>query len=117
MDASTSNADGPSVRQSIYTPIFATDYRVVHLLPGNFSDDIQCVLETRSFRVKTRYEALSYQWGDESHSRPIQLANLDHTTHASSRFLSRFFPKSVAESMDKMLEGVQAITYRYHFYV
>ncbi|KAK4133862.1 hypothetical protein BT67DRAFT_32895 [Trichocladium antarcticum] len=30
-----------------YTPIAATDFRVVHLLPGTFNDEIRCVLETR----------------------------------------------------------------------
>ena len=61
---------------SMYKPILATEFRVMHLLPGGFNDDIQCVLETRSCEIKTRYEALSYQWGDGSTTRPIRIAHL-----------------------------------------
>lgn len=58
-----------------FKPIAATDFRVVHLLPGTFDEDIQCVLETRPSTVKTRYEAISYQWGDDSVKKPILLAH------------------------------------------
>lgn len=63
---------------SPYKPISASEFRVVHLLPGQFGDEIQCVLETRAFEVKTRYEALSYQWGDGSLAKStLRVARFD----------------------------------------
>lgn len=62
---------------ALYRPISATEFRVVHLLPGTFDDEIRCVLETRPPNVKTRYKALSYQWGDASITKPIRIARLD----------------------------------------
>lgn len=61
-------------REHVYRPIEESAYRVIHLLPGTFTDDIRCVLETRPEVVMTSYEAISYQWGDESITRPISVA-------------------------------------------
>ncbi|KAK0648395.1 heterokaryon incompatibility protein-domain-containing protein [Cercophora newfieldiana] len=71
----TSNQVDP--RRSLYRPISEAEFRVVHLLPGAFNDDIRCVLETRPPSLKTRYKALSYQWGDPSITKPIRIAHLD----------------------------------------
>ncbi|KAK7956884.1 uncharacterized protein PG986_006106 [Apiospora aurea] len=49
-----------------YKPIAADEFRVVHILPTDDADaEVRCLLETRSPRLKTHYEALSYQWGDD----------------------------------------------------
>jgi hypothetical protein len=60
--------------ENVYRPIEESEYRVIHLLPGTFTDDIRCVLEIRPEHVMTSYEAVSYQWGDESITRPISVA-------------------------------------------
>ncbi|KUJ13955.1 uncharacterized protein LY89DRAFT_753346 [Mollisia scopiformis] len=70
MNACTEEGASNNVHQRLYKPVSATEFRVVHLLPGKFHDEIKCVLETRSFHVKARYKAISYQWGDESPSDP-----------------------------------------------
>ncbi|KAK7997061.1 hypothetical protein PG989_005101 [Apiospora arundinis] len=66
-----------------YRPIAADEFRVVHLLPASpedndngEDDEVWCLLETRSSSLKTQYEALSYQWGDETVTRPIHIAHL-----------------------------------------
>lgn len=68
----------------IYQPISGAEFRVVHLLPGRFDDEVRCVLETRSCEIKTRYEAISYQWGDHSITKPIRIAHLDSPSHLAS---------------------------------
>ncbi|KAH8694427.1 heterokaryon incompatibility protein-domain-containing protein [Ilyonectria robusta] len=90
----TAQAD---TRQVLFHPISATEYRVVHLLPGIFLDEIQCVLETRSTRVQTHYEALSYQWGDKSSTKPVRIAPFDPSSHPTSGILAGPLPKGVAE--------------------
>ncbi|KAK8051294.1 heterokaryon incompatibility protein-domain-containing protein [Apiospora rasikravindrae] len=66
---------------SLYKPIAADEFRVVHVLPADETDDeVRCLLETRSPRLKTHYEALSYQWGDATVTRPIQIARLPSPT-------------------------------------
>ncbi|KAG7286822.1 hypothetical protein NEMBOFW57_009139 [Staphylotrichum longicolle] len=69
-----------TTRGPLYRPISSSEFRVVHLLPGAFSDPIRCVLETRPSSLKIRYEALSYQWGDETTTKPISIARLDPPT-------------------------------------
>ncbi|KAK4447348.1 heterokaryon incompatibility protein-domain-containing protein [Podospora aff. communis PSN243] len=64
-------------RHTLYRSIDPNEFRVVHLLPGTFQDEIRCVLETRPRNLKTRYKALSYQWGDASITNPIRIAHLD----------------------------------------
>ncbi|KAH6971448.1 heterokaryon incompatibility protein-domain-containing protein [Ilyonectria sp. MPI-CAGE-AT-0026] len=84
-------------RQVLFRPISATEYRVVHLLPGKFLDEIKCVLETRSSRVETHYEALSYQWGDKSSTKPVRIAPFDPSSNPRSGILAGTLPKGVAE--------------------
>lgn len=48
---------------AIYEPISPTQFRVVHILPGQPKDPLRCVLEVRTSEAKTAYEALSYEWG------------------------------------------------------
>ncbi|KAK3692972.1 heterokaryon incompatibility protein-domain-containing protein [Podospora appendiculata] len=85
----------------LFRPIEATDFRVVHLLPGKFDDEIRCVLETRPSGVKTRYEAISYQWGDCANTKPIRIAHLDssnrHAAVASPNALTSNTLKAAAE--------------------
>lgn len=93
----TRNTAQADTRQVLFRPISATEYRVVHLLPGTFLDEIQCMLETRSTAVKTRYEALSYQWGDKSGTKLVRIAPFDSSSHPTSGILARPLPKGVAE--------------------
>ncbi|KAL2134482.1 hypothetical protein VTI74DRAFT_11665 [Chaetomium olivicolor] len=92
-------------QKPLYKPISASEFRVVHILPGTFNDELRCVLETRSSIIKTRYEALSYQWGDDSITKPIRIAHLAPAFRQSQTpaqdlkvkpqpwsFLSRFEP-------------------------
>ncbi|KAK4040174.1 heterokaryon incompatibility protein-domain-containing protein [Parachaetomium inaequale] len=64
-------------RNKLYTSLSPTEFRVIHLLPGAFHAPIRCILETRPASIKTRYEALSYQWGDDTITKPIHIARLD----------------------------------------
>ncbi|KAH7303393.1 heterokaryon incompatibility protein-domain-containing protein, partial [Stachybotrys elegans] len=79
----------------LYEPISATEFRIVHILPGSFDDDIHCVLETRPSEVKTQYEALSYQWGEPSPAKPtirispFRDASFMNKPSRSARMLSR----------------------------
>lgn len=66
----------PKVHENLYQPLDESAYRVIHLLPGKFSDDIRCLLEIRSGLIMTSYEAVSYQWGDEAITRPISIASV-----------------------------------------
>ncbi|KAK0710523.1 heterokaryon incompatibility protein-domain-containing protein [Apiosordaria backusii] len=61
----------------MYRNLSENEFRVVHLCPGEFDEEIRCVLEIRPANVKTRYEALSYQWGDDSDLKTIQIVHLD----------------------------------------
>lgn len=99
--SNTRNTARGDVRQFLYRPISATEYRVVHLLPGTFLDEIQCMLETRSSGAKTHYEALSYQWGDKSSTKPVRIAPFDSSSRPTSGILARPLPKGVAESFLK----------------
>lgn len=62
-----------------YRPISTTQFRVVHILLGQFADPLHCILETQPSEVKTSYEALSYEWGAGSIAR--RFINITH--HAS----------------------------------
>jgi hypothetical protein len=73
----------PDSRLPLYRPILPTGLRVVHLLPSlSFDDEILCVLETRPPGLKTRYKALSWQWGTSPSKRPIRVAPLDNALQA-----------------------------------
>jgi hypothetical protein len=75
-------------RNTLYNPLSPTEFRVIHLLPGAFHAPIRCVLETRPAGIKTRYEALSYQWGDDSITKPIHIARLDSASQATPSSLT-----------------------------
>ncbi|KAK1526686.1 hypothetical protein CPAR01_13214 [Colletotrichum paranaense] len=58
---------------NIYVPL---DYRsqqirILELLPGSFDDEIECRLKT--ITQGASYEALSYVWGDPTHTRTIKV--------------------------------------------
>lgn len=101
-------------RSSLYKPIAATDFRVVHLLPGTFSDEIRCVLETRPCHVKTVYEALSYQWGDDSVRKPIHIAHLSPSPRRHRMPDTR--PTWLRSSVRTAAVTVQAAAARYRLY-
>ncbi|KAN0089525.1 hypothetical protein V8E51_019785 [Hyaloscypha variabilis] len=87
MACDTGDSARNNIRQRLYKSISETEYRVVHLLPGRFLDEIQCVLETRSFGVKTRYEAISYQWGDTSNTKPVLVKAYRVLEAAAKRYI------------------------------
>ncbi|KAK0664607.1 heterokaryon incompatibility protein-domain-containing protein, partial [Cercophora samala] len=60
----------------MYQKLEGEEFRVVHLLPGEFDDEIKCVLEIRPPNIKTAYEALSYQWGHDSELKTIRIIHL-----------------------------------------
>ncbi|OAQ62755.1 heterokaryon incompatibility protein (HET) domain-containing protein [Pochonia chlamydosporia 170] len=68
-----------NIRNHLYRPLLDAEFRVVHVLPGQFSDDIQCVIETRHTKIRCQYEALSYQWGDETNPSFIKVASINST--------------------------------------
>ncbi|KAI8719941.1 hypothetical protein NCS52_00776400 [Fusarium sp. LHS14.1] len=86
------------IRKHLYQPIGASEYRIVHLLPGTFSDEIQCILETRSPSVMTSYEAISYQWGDESNTKPISVAAVESQSQTTWPWHQR-----MTETSEKLL--------------
>jgi len=108
MEYSTRDFDPDDVRQRLYKPISASEYRVVHLLPGRFLDEIQCVLEMRSFKVKTRYEALSYQWGDELNTKPIRIARFGSSSPPTSGIPTEESPKEETGSSAEASRDLQA---------
>lgn len=61
-------------RSPIHDPLKGDNYiRIIILHPGKPEDEISCVLkcETRR-RSKNKYAAISYVWGDASHTQPIR---------------------------------------------
>ncbi|KAE9369657.1 hypothetical protein N431DRAFT_485525 [Stipitochalara longipes BDJ] len=102
MESSASELIAVDIHQGLYKTISATEYRVVHLLPGEFLDKIQCVLEIQSFKVKTRYEALSYQWGDESITEPIWVACSGASTQPTSEVLTKVLPEGAIRPLAKV---------------
>jgi len=112
MNESTEEHAPYTVHQRVYKPVSETEFRVIHLLPGKFLDEIQCVLETRSFLVKTRYEAISYQWGDESKKKPIRGAYL--TTQPSvPGTLAKMLPDGATRAWMKMSQYLRETAKRY----
>ncbi|KAK8110730.1 heterokaryon incompatibility protein-domain-containing protein [Apiospora kogelbergensis] len=51
----------------------ATKIRIVNLLPGEFGDPIECILEHIDMEDTKDYEAISYCWGESSITKPILL--------------------------------------------
>lgn len=47
------------------------EIRLVRILPGEWSDDIQCELNPESLESTKPYKALSYVWGSQAVTRPI----------------------------------------------
>jgi hypothetical protein len=60
---------------NIYTPLNTSRYeiRVVDLHPGEPDDPIHCSLKKVSLENGADYIALSYVWGDDKNTRPIQV--------------------------------------------
>lgn len=53
------------------------EIRILSLLPGQWDSGICCSTEIRSLDDRPKYEALSYVWGDESVTEPIQLNGVE----------------------------------------
>ncbi|KAF5639350.1 heterokaryon incompatibility (het-6OR allele) [Fusarium sp. NRRL 52700] len=47
--------------------------RILHLLPGNYSNPLRCVLRTEFLDAGPSYQALSYVWGDPLDCRSIEV--------------------------------------------
>jgi hypothetical protein len=97
-------------RKPLYRPLSPTEFRVIHILPGAFNDPIRCVLETRPASIKTRYEALSYQWGDETITKPILVAPLNSPPKTNPPTSTRCRPPSF---MNKPITTIRAAIQRY----
>ncbi|ETS77398.1 hypothetical protein PFICI_11272 [Pestalotiopsis fici W106-1] len=65
----------PAVDPSIFThqklDLSQQQIRILRLLPGEWSDPIQCSLYIVYMSMHPPYEALSYAWGDATNRRPI----------------------------------------------
>ncbi|RDW56395.1 hypothetical protein BP5796_13217 [Coleophoma crateriformis] len=61
------------VYQSLRTHYKAGDMRLVHLQPGKKDEKIQLRIQNMEIRNRTKYEALSYQWGDTKNPQEIEL--------------------------------------------
>ncbi|PWY93145.1 hypothetical protein BO94DRAFT_583385 [Aspergillus sclerotioniger CBS 115572] len=63
----------------MYTPLDPTEHeiRLASILPGRWSDEVSCKLESVSLDDKPIYEALSYTWGDPSDKVAITLEGVD----------------------------------------
>lgn len=57
----------------IYEPLPGSNYlRTLVLLPGNHEDDIECSLKIQTYRrLKGKYAAISYVWGDPNNTTTI----------------------------------------------
>jgi Heterokaryon incompatibility protein (HET) len=114
MECSAKDLDQADFRQRLYKDLPETEYRVVHLLPGKFLDEIQCVLETRPFRVKTRYEALSYVWGDDlKNTKPIRIARSDFSSQSTKGIIAKALPEDATGSLAKAFRDLQAAAKQY----
>jgi Heterokaryon incompatibility protein (HET) len=61
-----------STAQSVYSPLQASYFRILILLPGHDDSIVSCCLEQTSIhRPNIEYEALSYVWGDDTDLHPI----------------------------------------------
>ncbi|KAF1984831.1 hypothetical protein K402DRAFT_119054 [Aulographum hederae CBS 113979] len=68
-------ADGEAIQSIPYTPIGQTgdNFRVLVLSPGTGRESIKCELRSVLFADGPQYEALSYAWGDRTHTKPIHV--------------------------------------------
>ncbi|KAF2874809.1 heterokaryon incompatibility protein-domain-containing protein [Massariosphaeria phaeospora] len=66
------------------------EIRLIRLLPGTWTDPIQCDLFQASLKARPEYRALSYVWGSRHVTRPIILKNQQQAaTHAATINLER----------------------------
>lgn len=67
--------------------------------------------------IKTRYEALSYQWGDETVTKPIRIAHLDSSPRSAAASLRtawvRTLKSIVASGLRRAFSVIQAAIERY----
>ncbi|KAK4675251.1 hypothetical protein QC764_512575 [Podospora pseudoanserina] len=73
----------------MYQTLRGEEFRVAQLLPAEFDDEIRCVLEIRPPDIKTAYEALSYQWGDDSNLKTIHILHLRRPPNPPDNRLAR----------------------------
>jgi len=91
-------ADVPTVSQEEIAALQEFQYndtlqgqsiRLIKLEDGEFNNPIQCTLETHSLDGSTRYEALSYVWGDPHDTIPFSCAgrrlHVTRNLHAALR--------------------------------
>ncbi|KAK3333071.1 heterokaryon incompatibility protein-domain-containing protein [Cercophora scortea] len=101
----------------LFQPIEATEFRVVHLLPGKSDDEIRCVLETRPSGIKTRYMALSYQWGDSSNTRPIRIAHLGPPIRHAAVASPKKFHDGWLAALKRIGKTLRAAAEQYGFHI
>ena len=101
------------MRRRLYRAISPAEYRVIRLLPGQFDDEIRCVLETRPTKLKSRYEALSYQWGEETNKRQSRIASLDFAAQQEANEATTGMLRSVGSSLRAGLSILQSLATRF----
>ncbi|KAI0381777.1 heterokaryon incompatibility protein-domain-containing protein [Hypomontagnella monticulosa] len=73
------------------------EIRVLHLLPGQFSDPISCRLSHDSLEGNPTYIALSYVWGDGSNPQHITLENTEFSVTANLYTALQFLRRAKSE--------------------
>ncbi|KAK5701352.1 hypothetical protein LTR17_022682 [Elasticomyces elasticus] len=83
---------GLQSRKSIYSNLGLHKIRLLHLLPGDWNDEIRCVVfEADLQRQNVDYEAVSYTWGEPTRPK--------HTVHISSSSSGRI-PRTAGNVME-----------------
>ncbi|KAF2395497.1 hypothetical protein EJ06DRAFT_304642 [Trichodelitschia bisporula] len=77
---------------SPYNSLKGTDhFRVVDVYPGKIGEEIHCTLRTVSPHDKPQYEAVSYTWGNQDHTKKILLNGVAFdVTENCEQFLQYF---------------------------
>ena len=70
---------------TLYTPLRPSrkEIRLLTILEGAQSDEIECLLSTVSLADKPVYIALSYTWGDQQAPDPVKTNGLPVSTTAN----------------------------------
>ncbi|KAJ4196347.1 hypothetical protein NW767_009468 [Fusarium falciforme] len=76
-----------SPEHGIYSPLppEETSFRLLTILPGPLDDGIACNLEVHSISGGSKYEALSYTWGDANDLRPVLVNGIHINVTANLR--------------------------------
>ncbi|KAM7218689.1 hypothetical protein V8F06_006008 [Rhypophila decipiens] len=70
--------DDPYTRLYNRYPLVPTrhDFRLLYITPGDRDEPIHCTLQVKSLDESPEFEALSYVWGDEFATRPLEVEDV-----------------------------------------